>query len=520
MYTEVAQFSPFPFPLLPFLPPLFPTSPLPCPHYPSLPSPSFSDVLLYTADLDGDRMRYRYRNAGGGRLKWVLLPHGNTDSAHRSKVTSELIQLVRQLLSVSSDTIPDSARKAIQEFIGKDKNEGQEAPNSSPHPLLPLTTLVYSDSSLLSKYLSLLNSLVALTAEEKTPQPPSGKTPPPAPLLSDLPSDLFVNFLHFLYLHCPNRTCFFRPVLEALGSAGEETPISKPFLHFVSRLTSDLAQDVNHRQLDQFISDGGARLVFECFVQSSSVPPSLPHSSSSSGSLASAILRLGQHTTPKPFREGSQLVNFLPAAKLQVTPNRTPVQDLQMTSPVDPPSRSSTFHHTFQSGEEELVMTASLPHPILFCALQLFQPSGSLQNGPSSILIETSSRPGLSPPLPVTPTINTKGLSCIKVKLQSPVVAQEVRVHLRRPAVSDSISLSRIYFLGMGYGGPPGEGEEKKSADGRDPSHPNCSWLAIVDSWLDLPEASHQRLLEEASSVPQLLRTCLSLITTHHHTLS
>jgi hypothetical protein len=407
--------------------------------------------------MDGDRTRYR-RNATGSRLKWVPVPHGQVDSTHRLKVTSDLVQLVRQLLSVSSDNVPECVHDVIQEFIRENGNERYNTP--SPSPSLPLTTLVFNDSSLLSEYVALLNTV---TKAPHTCAPLSGKPPPhpSAPQAFNLPGSLFVNFVNFLYSQCPDHTRFFRPVLEVLGSAGGEVVFSDTFLSFVSRLTSDLAQEDNHDQLDQFISDGGARLVFECFVRScqTSVSPSV----ASSGSLGDTILNVGQQSTPKPFQEGSQLVNYLPVAKLCLSPDRTPVQDLQAPSQGDPPSRSSAFHHTFLLGERELVLTATLPHPILFSSLQLFQPIGSLQNGPSSILIETSSQPDLALPIPATPTISTKGLSCIKVELQSPVIAQEVKVHFYRPAVSDSISLSHLYMLGMGYGGPRGDETDETS---------------------------------------------------------
>lgn len=165
-------------------------------------------------------------------------------------------------------------------------------------------------------------------------------------------------------------------------------------------------------------------------------------------------------------------------------------------------------------------MTAILPHPILFSVLQMFQPTGYLQNGPSSVLIEVSSQPGLAPPIPVTPTINTKGLGSIKIELRSPVIAQEVKIHLRRPAISDSISFSHVHLLGVGYGGAPGENDDRISGESRDHTHPSSSWLAIVHRWLALPEASHSLLLDEAGAVTQLLPTCLSLLTTHWHTLS
>ena len=429
-------------------------------------------------------MRYhRNRNGGGIRIKWVPV---SCDSAQMSKVTSDVIQLVRQLLS---DCSSDSAHKAVEGYV----KTGVKIPS------LPLLLLVYGDSHLLKEYFSLL---CTVGVEDE------GKQASPAPW------QLLDNFLHFLYNNCPDKSIFFRPVLDALAdSAKEHVPMSKPFLCFVGRLTSDLATDGNHQYLDRFVAEGGARLVFECFVLSSQSPSLLP----SSSGLDSTILYCGQQTTLKPFQDGSQLVNYLPLAKVHLSPGYVPIQDLQ-SNQGDPPSRSSVFHHTFQPQDKEVVLTATLPHPILLYSLQLFQPLGSLQNGPSSVFIEVSSGSRLAPPIPATPTINTKGLSCIKIDLDPLVVAQEVRVHLHRPFLSDSISLSHLYMLGVEYGGPPRrEPDDKKSITQCSP----CSnWLAIVDRWLCLPEDRRLSLVREAATVPQLLPTCLSLITTHHHTLS
>ena len=415
--------------------------------------------MLYAAELEEDRRRYRYLATSGGReVKWLPLPHGKTNSSCRSKVTSELIQLLRQLLSIPSDKLSPCALKAVEEFFSKRAGHGSQT--DPPQPSLPLTGLVYRDPALLSKLLTLLNSL---DTEDSSP-PPSGKGSLVAP---NLTATLFVNFAHFLDLHCPDHSCFFQPIMGVLGSGGGEQPLSTPFLSFVGRLTSELARQKDLAQLVQFVELGGAKLMFECLVRS------CQHSQfSSQSSLMSTIARLGQREAPKPFQDSSQLVNFLPLASIQLSPDRTPIHDLQLSNLTELPSRSSTFHHTFHSKEEELVLTATLPYPILFRALQLFQPMGLLQNGPSSLLIETSSRPGLAPPLPATPLISTKGLGCVKVELQSPLVVQEVKVHLYRPAVSDSISLSHMHLLGTGYGGTLEEGEGRKAESRGEKTHP------------------------------------------------
>ena len=476
-------------------------------------------MLLYTADTDSDRGRYRgHRSSSESQIRWLHLPHDNAGSAHRSKVVEGLIQLVQQLLSFSS--LPDSAHKAIREFVGREERSGDE---TTPLPNLPLTTLVYSNASLLNGYISLMNAI------EMPPKPgrvhhQSSSSPSSS---SQFIGRLFVdNVIDFVYKKCPDRTCFHNAVLRALDSTTrKDGHVSSLFPSFVSRMVSDMVAGGNHQHVKQFIEGGGVRVMVELLVRSlqplSSPPPPSPSSSSSppSAIINTTIHHVGQQTTTPSHSQ--ELVNYLPLAKLRLSPGHAPLADLQQGGHGDPPSRSSSFYYTFSSrGSEsssEVIITATLPHPILLHSVQLFQPLGSLQNGPSSILVETASQLGLATPTPATPNVETKGLSCIKIEFHEQVIAQEVRVHLRRPAVSDSISLSHMYLMGVGYGGrSPGEVNEGKSE-----GPPSCSsWLAILDRVLDFQGVGHKQLVKKMTSVPQIVPTLLSLITTHYHTLS
>ena len=117
-------------------------------------------------------------------------------------------------------------------------------------------------------------------------------------------------------------------------------------------------------------------------------------------------------------------------------------------------------------------MTISLPYPMLLHAVQLYQPMGLVQNGPSAIMVECASQSSRVSPTPVTPLLTTSGLACVKVELQRPVVTQEVVLHLRRPVVADSISLSHMHLLGVGYGGSLKLGEGVGTVTGKDKAHP------------------------------------------------
>ena len=354
-------------------------------------------------------------------------------------------------------------------------------------------TLVYADQALMHSYLSLLLD-PALSSE--VPRPPgkvpsfTGKSPTPKH-----PAKEFEEFLVFLYRKCPEQTCFHSPLLSVLSSAS--LPLSSEFFTFFNKVTSDLTANRNQNKLKEFIKEGGARVVFEhlCRFHSLSHPSlAVSHTLTSAGM-----------TQRSP--DSSHLINYLPLAELRLLPGHTHLHDLQTPTQVAPPSRSSSFQHTFQPQDQQVTISACLPHPFLLCCVELHQPLGHAQSGPSSTLIEISTHPDLAPPIPATPSLPTAGLSSFKAELCPPVVAREVRVHLRRPIVSDSIFLSHLFLWGTSYEGgsvQEGEGECPCSLSG---------WLEVVDKWL---VSSETELLEAAVGVPQLVPTYLSLVTNPH----
>lgn len=397
-------------------------------------------MVLYGSELDEDRRRYRYVTGANHEVKWVPLLSAQSTT---NNVASELIQLLRQLLSWQ---LPDSAHLPLQQFCQNEFMSDSQRERDFlklSNPLMPLLSLVYADSHLLTKLLRLLNSTPS-NDDMAYPSKVSG-----VPL--SLVQNLFCNFVRFLDAHCKDHSCFFTPILQVLANKQyrqAERTVSKAFMSLIGNLTSEFEKQEELEQLHGFIRDGGARLIFDCLVMG------CKHSSSLSGNITKqSISKLGQKETLKPFRENSHLINFLPSASVQLSPSRTSVRDLQFSGLSDHPSRSSTFHHTFHSHEEWLKISVSLPHPILLHSIQLYQPLGLMQNGPSAILVECASQSGLAATVPVTPLLQTSGLSCIKVELQNPVVAQDVVIHLRRPLVMDGLSLSHMYLLGVGYGG-------------------------------------------------------------------
>ena len=213
---------------------------------------------------------------------------------------------------------------------------------------------------------------------------------------------------------------------------------------------SDFARQENTGQLVSFIQGGGGKLIVDCLVTSCKT-------TDISGLAAHNINAIGTKKQLKTISDSSKLVNFLPFASIRCVPSRTLAMDLTKSGP----SRSSTLHHTFSTYEQYLQLHISLPFPILFHCLQLFQPVGITQSGPSSVLIKVSPYGTKDQALPVTPRIQTSGLSSIKIELQQPEIAQEVQVYLERPFASNSLGLSHMQLLGLAYGS---EGVESKES--------------------------------------------------------
>ena len=331
-------------------------------------------------------------------------------------------------------------------------------------PAMPLLSLIYADTSLLTTLLQLLLTpppppSLGGSADDKAPA--KGATAP-----SSLTLELFSNFVHYLDMHCIEHSCFVRPIISALSLQPEETPISKTFVTLVGKITLEFERQGDSEHLLRFVRDGGARLVFECLIGTCHhLQPCVETP------LAESIAKLGNKDSPQPFKEGSPLVNFLPLASIKVSPNRTSARDLQTNAQSAQPSRTSTFHHSFRPNETWLTLSITLPYPILLHIVQLYQPLGLVQNGPSAVLLDYSRQRGSAVSVTVAPPLETSGLSCLRIELRRPLVVQEVILRLRRPLLADSISLSHLHLLGLGYGAHPGEGG-RAYGPGADKSHP------------------------------------------------
>ena len=397
----------------------------------------YTGVVLYGAEQDDDRRRYRYAGASSAELKWSQVV---TDVKFKNYTAAGLIQFMKQLLSLRT---PEEALLPVREFCC---NELDESIKSEADILrftpdsVPMVALIYTDKELLNTIFKLFSSSSYLFQSRKETSTDA--------IHPSFVQNSFCVFVDFLDNTCKDHSCFFQPILQVLSSRTGEMHVSKPLMTLVGGLTSELDSRQNPEQLLKFIHEGGGRLIFECLVSGCNQNTHL----TSGGLMLQSINKLGQKETLKPFKEGSNLINFFPHGSVRLDPGRSSIRGLQNSGHTDHPTRTSVFHHVFQPTEKWLEVHVNLPYPILLHKIQLYQPLGLMQDGPSAIVVECAAHGTLSPPMPVTPILRTSGLSCLKIEFQQPPVAQQVVLHLRKPLVTDHLSLSQMHLLGVGYG--------------------------------------------------------------------
>ena len=433
---------------------------------------SHSYVILYGGEQDEEHRRYRYIRSSGQdtKVRWIPVA---SESSQRNRVAGELIQLMREVLMLRvpdtvhgpvevycRDSSIQQAREERGDTVGLEKQERVlpklMSPSDYPEkkdrvflklspPDYPNLSLLYSDVQLMTTVLKLLSR--TLTYRNEVPPPPTGK-PAKTELDPTMLQSLFANFVRYLDCHCQDHSCLFEPILRALRSTSSELQMSKTFMSVVSRLASEFGSESSKEKLMNFVSEGGAQLALECFINGcKQTSPSIRR-----GILTQSINKLGQKDTLKPFTSGAHHVNFFPLATVRLKPNRTSIKELQTSSTSDHPTRTACFNHAYQGDEEWLRMQISLPYPILLHTVQFLQPMGMFQSGPSAVFIECGTQGTLSAPTPVTPLLKTSGLPCVKIEFKQPPVASEVVIHFCSPHVSNSLALSHMQVLGTGFG--------------------------------------------------------------------
>ena len=181
---------------------------------------------------------------------------------------------------------------------------------------------------------------------------------------------------------------------------------------------------------------------------------------------------------------------FSHTATAKGPPGSPSLKDLQSVNLKDQAGKGTAFQYTYPKETDWLVIYISVIQPILLHSVHIYQPINHSQSnslspslppyfslspslppyfslspsrhsyflffcttgGPSQVKLEYSRPSSLSKPIQLTPPLNTTGLTGIRIELTSPVIAKEVWLHLRRPTVTDMLSISNLLLLGSVYG--------------------------------------------------------------------
>ena len=325
-------------------------------------------VTLCSAGVDDDRKRPRTFSS---EVKWVPVRQQQLEPTQDARNVADLIQLVRQILSTF---VPEGVLRPLEQFCLTELGyEGPLSPLDLASSETPLFALMYASPDHLVALLKPLNSITINMSSRHTNT------------IQHLHHSLFFNFVYFVEAQCDDCTCFFEPILQVMGSLGEQVKVSNAFMKVVGRVLIGPEEEEeeeeeeggeggggrkrDRQKLLDFIQKGGASVILDCILNSCSQSRSLLSGKVVPMNLSS----LGKKDVVKPFKEGSNLVNFLPLSSIKIFPHRSgsSVRDLQNVSLGDQLTRSSAVHHIFKQSEEWMVVTLTLPYPILLYAVQV-----------------------------------------------------------------------------------------------------------------------------------------------------
>jgi baculoviral IAP repeat-containing protein 6 len=455
--------------------------------------------LWGTAVPDGERNRKFYYSSAVTAvqdLSWMKLEQPPSGALNLS---SALVKLCKDILSMK---VPSSVLPDIEKYCDVDHTHDHTHTGSYSVQDKPLVDLILKDQKQLTELF--LNLRYTQSCDDDYSH------------LND--------FVSFLQSSCSDFSCFARPLLVAMDTwcwtvGGSSEPRHSIF-YLIKSLTSERKRDEgieadylpDNGSITSFITQGGGHAIMKCLILSASSVKATPINHT----LKDSLINLEMQDRPLPYKESSPLINFFPMCTTKCSPSSDSLKDLQSQSVKlkDGPNRSSSFQHTFNKDDKWIKFYMTLKQPILLHQIHIYQPAIYTQNGPSLVKVEVSNLENPGRPIPLSLPINTAGLTGIKIELTTPIIIQEVWIHLYRPLLPQPISLSNFLLLGTHYGSSSSSHTPNNDMTNAsyDIIHPSEGWIDILNQWL----SSSSQVAVELSSIASemnVLQTCLSLLT-------
>lgn len=262
---------------------------------------------------------------------------------------------------------------------------------------------------------------------------------------------LYEEFVLFLYNHCQDHSCFFRPIQRVLDTSPGNSRLSKLFISLITRApTRAFRGRSKPHDTAEFIRCGGGVVVLKSLI-SSAQQQAQGAAGSSGGFSVHTINKLGQRDSPhKTISDASNLVDFFPLCSAYLSSSKGATKVSQSTQ------NFSLFQHTYSPGERWVQLHIVAPHPILLhnfiCCLIPVETGSSSHGGPSKMAIECSVHGGRHSLVPVTPVFATDSLKIVNVAFHQPVLTQHTVVRFQHPRLSSTMVVSKVEFLGASFG--------------------------------------------------------------------
>lgn len=222
------------------------------------------------------------------------------------------------------------------------------------------------------------------------------------------------------------------------------------------------------------------------------------------------------------------LINFAPFCCITTENSTAQPPDALVQAPIASHRRARlpAWTYSFYPNESHIDLILTLPTAVLLKEIQLQPHLPTLAASPSAVALEIN-RDNSIQPIPISQPMSTIGLTCIKLKLPHPEIANSVVLRLYRPKDTNSIGLNQISVLGTTvFSGMKTDGSSSSSShdsmigDDDTAAKSSLGWLKILARCFSVAtynnNVANQELskmvIQSAADYPGFLEACCSLL--------
>lgn len=220
------------------------------------------------------------------------------------------------------------------------------------------------------------------------------------------------------------------------------------------------------------------------------------------------------------------LINFAPFCCITTENSTAQPADALVQAPIASHRRARlpAWTYSFYPNESHIDLVLTLPTAVLLKEIQLQPHLPTLAASPSAVALEIN-RDNSIQPIPISQPMSTIGLTCIRLKLPQPEIANSIVLRLYRPKDTNSIGLNQISVLGTTVfsgmkpaDGSPGTSQDSTLGDDDTAAKSSLGWLKILARCFSVAtfnvenQALPKMVIQSAADYPGFLEACCSLL--------